>query len=107
MMPLRVSPAADADLDELAAYLARAAGIETALRFLDASSATFEAIARSPGIGERRPSARLDAADLRVCRVEGFENYLAFYRTTDAGILIVRVFHGARDLGRMIDSEDE
>ena len=54
MTPYRVSPAADADLDDQAAYLTRESGMETALRFYDAAATTFEAIARMPGIGERR-----------------------------------------------------
>jgi toxin ParE1/3/4 len=56
MTPHHVSPAADADLDDQAAYLAREAGLETALRFYDAAATTFDAIARMPGIGERRES---------------------------------------------------
>jgi plasmid stabilization system protein ParE len=34
---VRVLPAADSDLDDQAGYLARAAGLETALRFYDAA----------------------------------------------------------------------
>jgi len=72
----RVSPAADADLDDQAAYLAREAGLALALRFYDAASATFEAIARLPGLGERRESPDPRLAGLRVRRVDGFENHL-------------------------------
>ena len=44
MSTVHISPAANADLDELADYLAGAAGIETAIRFFDAAAATFESI---------------------------------------------------------------
>ena len=37
-MTYRVLPAADADLDDQAAYLAREASIETAFRFYDAAA---------------------------------------------------------------------
>jgi len=50
-LPYRVLPAADADLDDQAAYLARNASLETALWFYDAARTTFERIARSPGLG--------------------------------------------------------
>jgi toxin ParE1/3/4 len=100
-----VSPAADQDLDDQAGYLAQAASLETALRFYDAAATTFAKIACNPGMGERRASARLRLADLRVGRVEGFEKHLIFYRPTDDGIEIVRVLHGARDLDRLLESE--
>lgn len=109
-MAYRVRPAADADLDDQAAYLAREAGIEVALRFYDAAAKTFESITRMPGIGERRESVNPQLAGLRVWRVEGFENHLVFYRPAapdEAGIDIVRVLHGARDITSVIDADDE
>jgi toxin ParE1/3/4 len=96
-----ISPAADQDLDDHAAYLAQEASLETALRFLDAAARTFHTIASMPGLGERRETAdpRLDG--LRVCRVEGFERHLVFYRPTDDGVQVVRVLHGARDIDQV------
>jgi toxin ParE1/3/4 len=106
MMPQHyVSPTADRDLDEQAAYLAREASLDTALRFYDAVAATFENIARTPGIGERWESANPRLSGVRVRRVEGFENHLIFYRAAGSGIEIVRVLHGARDLESILDSE--
>ncbi len=52
----RVLPSADSDLDGQAGYLMQEAGLETALRFYDAAAATFENLARMPGMGERRES---------------------------------------------------
>jgi plasmid stabilization system protein ParE len=49
-----ILPAASADLDELAAYLVQEDSLELAFRFYDAADATFQQIARMPGIGERR-----------------------------------------------------
>jgi len=101
----RVLPAADADLDELAAHLAQNASLETALRFYDAARRTFEQIARAPGLGERRESANPRLANLRVRRIDGFESHLIFYRPTDDAIDIVRVLHGARDINRILTVE--
>jgi len=95
-----ISPAADRDLDDQIAYFAGEAGREIALRFYAAAAATFEKIARMPGIGERRDSPKPRLAGLRVWRVEGFEKHLIFYRPSDEGIEIVRVLHGARDVDR-------
>lgn len=63
----RVLPAADTDLDDQAAYLAREASLEIALRFYDAAAASFEQIARMPGLGERRQTANSRLEGLRVC----------------------------------------
>ena len=101
-----VSPAADRDLDDQAAFLAADASLETALRFYDAAASTFEKIASMPGIGERWESAQPRLVGLRVSRVDGFENHLIFYKPTDDGIEIVRVLHGARDIGSILDPED-
>jgi toxin ParE1/3/4 len=100
-----VLPAADRDLDDQAGYLAQEASLETALRFYDATGATFEKIARMPGIGQQRESANPRLMGLRVWRVEGFENHLIFYRPANDGIEIVRVLHGARDIDSILADE--
>jgi toxin ParE1/3/4 len=101
----RILPAADTDLDDQAAYLAREASLDVALRFYDAAAATFEAIARMPGLGERRPTTDPRLEGLRVRRIQGFEKHLIFYRAVADGIEIVRVLHGARDIDRLLESE--
>jgi toxin ParE1/3/4 len=100
-----VLPAADRDLDELADYLAREAGIETAYRFFDASFATFGRLADMTGIGERWPSANPRLDGLRVWRIEDFPNHLLFYRASDGGIDIIRILHGARDIDSILESD--
>lgn len=100
----RILPAADRDLDEQAEYLGRQAGLETALRFLDAAGATFAALARMPGIGERRESPDPRLAGMRIWRVENFEKHLIFYRPAGDDLEIVRVLHGARDIDRIFGS---
>lgn len=98
-----VLPTADHDLDAQADYLARQASLETALRFYDAASATFENLTRMPALGERRESANPRLAGLRVWRIEGFPNHLIFYRPVEGGIEIARVLHGARDIDRALE----
>lgn len=100
-----ILPAADRDLDDQAGYLAREAGIELALRFYDAAATSFANLAQMPGIGERWESTNPHLALLRVFRIIGFERHLVFYRPTDGGIEIVRVLHGARDLGSVLEEE--
>lgn len=35
---------------------------------------------------------------IRRWKVKGFPNFLIFYRSTDEGVEIIRILHGARDL---------
>src|SRR5918993_883091 len=92
-----IAPAAAEDLLEIHAYIARdkprAAG-----KFLAAARRGFEQLADMPGIGRRRVSADPNLQGLQSWPIRGYRNYIAFYRTTDTGIEVVRVIHGARDL---------
>jgi toxin ParE1/3/4 len=101
----RVLPAADADLDQQADYLANEASLGTALRFYDAVRITFDKIAQNPRIGQKRESLNPCLMGLRVWRVEGFEKHLIFYRPGDDGVEIVRVLHGARDIDTVLDED--
>jgi toxin ParE1/3/4 len=101
----QVLPAADADLDHQAEYLAREASLETALRFYNAARTTFEKIAQNPGIGQKRDTLNPHLTGLRVSRIEGFENHLVFYRPGDDGVEIIRVLHGARDIDSILDED--
>jgi len=65
----------------------------------------FAHITDMPGIGERWPSSNPLLADMRVWRIEGFENHLIFYRPTVDGIDIIRVLHGARDIENLLETE--
>jgi toxin ParE1/3/4 len=42
---------------------------------------------------------------LRQWPIRGFENYLIFYLPTEAGIDVLRVLHGARDIDRILREE--
>ncbi len=101
----RILPNAARDLDDQADYLAREASLETALRFYDNAAATFEDLARMPGLGEQRETSNPRLMEMRVWRIKGFENHLIFYRPTAEGIEIVRVLHGARDLDHILAEE--
>ena len=102
---VRVLPAADRDIDGQAGYLMHEASLEIALRFYDATAATFENLARMPGMGEQRETANPRLAGLRVWRIEGFANHLIIYRPIDGGIEIIRVLHAARDIDAVLEAE--
>ena len=102
-----VLPAADRDIDEQAEYLSVQASLETALRFYDAIEETFSFLASHPAIGAPYEGRTLAGAGIRVWRVSGFGNHLAFYRPIEGGIEILRVLHGARDIGRVLGLDDD
>jgi len=75
---------------------------EAAFRFLSAAEESFQDLALNPLMGAvcqlRGQSARM----FRRWRVNGFENYLIFYRVIGDRIEIARVMHGARDLEQLL-----
>jgi toxin ParE1/3/4 len=96
------TPEALADLAEQGLYLSHDSP-NAALRFYEAAEAAFEQLAVMPGIGSARDYASRKLRGLRMWRVPGFEKHLIFYQPTDAGITIVRVLHGARDIPNLLD----
>ena len=100
---VRRTPQARADLSQIAARIARD-DVSSALRFLDAAEETFATLLRSPElgiVGEFR-SPRLTG--IRRWRIDGFENYLEFYRVLGREIEVIRVIHGARDIEGLFGS---
>lgn len=99
-----VREVARADLDEIANYIARD-NVPAGHRFYFAFWDTADLLASLPGIGKRRRLRDPALAEIRSWSVKGYENYLIFYRPTDAGIEVLRVLHGARDLGSLLGLE--
>jgi toxin ParE1/3/4 len=67
-------------------------------RFLYAAEATFQRIAKNPGVGRLCNFKDPSVAQMRQYPVKGFKNYLVLYELTETTIDIVRVVHGARNL---------
>ncbi len=68
---------------------------EVATRFLAAIDRTVEALALQPFKGRLRHFRGRDLRQIRSWRVDDFENYLIFYRTTKERLEILRIKHGA------------
>lgn len=103
-------PRAEIDLIGCYAYLADERSTETADKFLAAVEQTLAVVAKSPGIGAPHETNNRRLAGLRSLPVSKFKRYILFYRTFDDRIELVRVLHGARDVGRILDAngdEDE
>ena len=89
-----ITPAAKSDLDEIADYIAED-NPERARSFIREIVVHCHRIAERPGIGRKRPDLRPDMRSVPHGR------YIIFYRNIADGAEIVRVLHGARDVGRL------
>ena len=88
------SAQADSDLDSIWYYIATESGsIEIADRLVDTITERFFLLAQYPHMGRRRDD------DLRPgVRSFPVEKYVIFYQVQDAGVFILRVLHGSRDI---------
>ncbi|MEQ1714743.1 MAG: type II toxin-antitoxin system RelE/ParE family toxin [Hyphomicrobium sp.] len=88
---LLISPAAEADLAEIWAYIADDSS-KAATVFVEQIEGKFRPLRDFPGIGSIRDQI---ASGLRALP---YKNYVIYYVFTDADVTIVRVLHGARDV---------
>ncbi|MGD0137877.1 MAG: type II toxin-antitoxin system RelE/ParE family toxin [Tepidisphaeraceae bacterium] len=94
---LRILPAADADVDDAALFIAKD-NLTAALKFYDAVDQTYRRIREHPNRWPRYELDHPSLADLRKRSVAKFDNYLIFYRIEADVVEIIRVLHGARDI---------
>lgn len=99
MTALRIRPEADRDADEAAEYLAIEANLDIAIQFLAALERAYQRLVEHPLVGAPVRVFDPRLSGLRFWPVPGFERYLVFYVPAPAHIDVVRVLHGARDLG--------
>lgn len=90
-MKVVFSPAAEADLMDIALYIAED-NPTRALSFVAELEATSARLGDAPGIGRARPELG------EGVRVLPHGNYLIFYRQGDDALRIERILHGARDI---------
>ena len=99
------TPAAIEDLAEHAIFLEdRAAGVGS--RFLDAAETAFVRLAGMPRLGRLRAFRGPRLRRLRSWAIPGFPNHVVFYRPATEGVEILRVLHAARDIDRLLKSDD-
>ena len=104
--PVKASPAATADADDIADHYATTAQRALADRFADALLAAYQRLSQSPGIGSPLLGERCGIAGLRSWKIKGFP-YLVCYFEQPEHIDVWRILHGARDLGALLESELE
>jgi toxin ParE1/3/4 len=75
---------------------------DAARRFLVAAEKTFEDLAEMPYLGALRDDLPTKFADIRLWRVNGFENYLILYRPRSDGVAVECVIHAKQDYQRFL-----
>lgn len=91
MSRLVIAPRAEADLDEIRAYIAQD-DPRAAKRFVKRLREECQFLAEHPGVGQLQPE--LGVNDIRTF---SYRNYVIFFRPIKDGVQVVRVLHGARD----------
>lgn len=98
---LRVTRAADADLNEIIDYLEEEAGTAVAGRFADRLDAELAKLAH---LGHSGVSREWIGPGLRLTI---FASYCIYFRLTDDETIVVRVLHASRDVSQIpFESED-
>lgn len=92
-----LTPAAEGDLLKIVEYL-EGDNPSAILKVVDALDDAMELLADNPGIGHLRPD--LTDQDVRFWPVF---KYLVIYQPGTKPLQIVRVLHGRRDVGRLLD----
>jgi toxin ParE1/3/4 len=93
------APAAAADLDVIATYIA-ADNPRAAARTIARIKGKAQALAEAPGIGRPRDELLPGIRSFAVGR------YVIFYRPTSPGIEVIRVLHGMRDIDAIFAEDD-
>jgi toxin ParE1/3/4 len=101
---LRILPAADADVDDAAEFIARDS-LARALRFYDAVDETYHQIREYPARWPRYELEHPRLVGLRKRSVARFSTYLVFYHIDADVVEIIRVLHGARDIPTVLGDE--
>ena len=104
--PVTQKPRARLDLLEQFVYFGEQGGVELAERYFGAVNETCLQLVRHPRSGQLYDSAIARLDGLRRSSVKGFENYLVFYLSSENGIDVVRIPHGARDIHGIFAEED-
>ena len=94
MARFKLTPLAQSDLRDIRAYIA-ADNPGMAAQYLNILKEKCQQLANASGLGVKREE---------YCGLHKFPvgDYLIFYRPTAEGIDVIRVLHGARDIGRLI-----
>jgi toxin ParE1/3/4 len=96
MSEFRLSPEAEAELDDIWVRIAHESSIDVATRVVEGITDRFWLLARYPHVGRQRDE------DLRPgLRSFPADDYVIIYRIEEDVVLILHVVHGSRDIAAL------
>lgn len=97
MLKLRVTPKARNDLDDIYDYTIASFGEELAEDYAAGFRDVFQRLAENPNIGPRFDHPEPDMRSI------GYRSHRIYYIVTDDTLVIVRIFHKARDVPNLLN----
>lgn len=102
MVKYFVTLKAEADLDELANFIAKD-NLKAALKLYDMAAITFANIASEPKLGKKYNPINPALKKIRFFPIKSFQRYLVFYQETQKGVKIIRILHQARNIKKLMN----
>lgn len=103
--PVAPRAAAKRDAERIVSDYVDQAGVDVALRFVDALEDAYRFIANNPGAGSPRYGLMLDIPGLRSWRVRGFPHLIYYVERADV-LDVWRILHGSRDVPATLADAD-
>jgi toxin ParE1/3/4 len=102
--PVVQRPRADADIDEIHAFLRRESAAAAA-RFLDSVEAAYRLLSEYPAVGSARHAEYCPELPypLRFHALTGFPRILVYDMDRPDAVEIIRIWHAARGLEALLD----
>lgn len=104
MSGLFISPAAQDDLIELWVYIAQD-NVNAADKVYEAAQETFHLLVKMPELGVLFRAKRACLKGIRFIPIQGYHNYIVYYRFVSRRLEIVRVLHAHMDRERRLEEE--
>ena len=100
-----LAPCVEEELWAIWSFIARD-NPDAATRVIEAAYQTFKSLARTPALGRLRKFHHPRLKGIHSWRIEGFDNYIVFYRPMPEGIQVLHVYHGARNIEALFNEEN-
>lgn len=101
-MPLVRSPESVRDVEAIVEWYLEQKVPHVGVRFGRAVDDTLELLVMFPEMGSPYESGDESLRGVRFEIVRGFRNHVIFYRLTEAGLYVMRVFQGHQDIDSLI-----
>jgi len=103
---LFIQASAEEDILRQVAWYAEQGLPHIARRFQTAVMASIDALLAMPEAGPPRPTGNARLAGLRAWSVKGFGEFWIYYLVHPERLIVVRVLHSKREIGRLLERQD-